>query len=207
MQSGNIKDDAHHRPISMDNTLRMSSTRTSSSTPTHISVNHSTVTINHFGTPMPKLLPSNEEMFHSSHNNGTVISPSSKQHETCQSVPRSPQTQQQHHHLHHHHHHPLYSGDQQQSFMAIPHAPIYADLQPFPSAIGAAEMGYPENGATSTTNSYFPTNSSSSTTTPSALHSTSTSSGYYLTTFPTSSSASSVIASNTIVDYPQSVRL
>lgn len=67
MQSGNIKDDAHHRPISMDNTLRMSSTRTSSSTPTHISVNHSTVTINHFGTPMPKLLPSNEEMFHSSH--------------------------------------------------------------------------------------------------------------------------------------------
>ena len=139
--------------------------------------------------------------------NGAVISPLSKQHETCQSVPRSPQTQQQHH-LHHHlsNHHPLYSNEQPQSFASPAHASVYVDLQPYPSSVSSNEIVYPENVLTSTTNGYYPTNSSPSNNNP--LHPSTSSSAYYLTPFPSSSSSSSsVLASNTIVDYPQSVRL
>ncbi|CAF4633602.1 unnamed protein product, partial [Rotaria socialis] len=78
-----------------------------------------------------------------------------KQHETCQSVPRSPQTHLPHNHHHHlhHHSHQLYSNEQQQQqqqqqFPSIPHTPVYVDLQPFPSSTAPADIVYSDNGPT-----------------------------------------------------------
>ena len=104
--------------------------------------------------------------------NGVLISPSSKQHETCQSVPRSPQTQHHHHHHPHHQqqhphpHHPshqLYSTEQQQQqFISIPHTPVYADLQPYPSSTTSTDIVYSDNGPTSSTTNYYTADSSPS---------------------------------------------
>jgi hypothetical protein len=115
-----------------------------SSTPAHISLNNSTVTINHFTSPIPKLLSTNENVYHQQQNgNGVLISPSTKQNEACQSVPRSPQ-----------HRHQLYSNEQQQ-FISIPHTPVYLDLQPFPSNTTSTEIPYSDNGSTTTTASAY----------------------------------------------------
>ena len=61
IESGNARDD---EPMNMDVQIRMPLTRTSTSTPTHVSLNHSTVTINHFTAPIPKLLSTNEDTYH-----------------------------------------------------------------------------------------------------------------------------------------------
>ncbi|CAF1407272.1 unnamed protein product [Rotaria magnacalcarata] len=216
IESGNARDDEHHQTMTMDGQIHMPLTRTSSTTPTHISLNHSTVTINHFTAPIPKLLSTNEDTYRQQNNNGVMISPSSKQHETCQSVPRSPQTHLPHNHHHHlhHHSHQLYSNEQQQQqqqqqqqFPSIPHTPIYVDLQPFPSSTAPADIVYSDNGPTPPTTSstnYFTTESSPSTSTNS-LHPHG-SSGYYFTQFPATSS-SSVITNNNVIDYQQPVRL
>jgi hypothetical protein len=159
-----------------------------SSTPTHISLNNSTVTINHFTSPVPKLLSTNENAYHQQNGNGALISPSTKQHEACQSVPRSPQ-----------HRHPLYSNEQQQQqqFLSIPHTPVYLDLQPFPSNSTSTDIPYSDNGTTtaSTTTNYYPTESPST----SSLHPQS-SSDYYFASFPST-------ANNNVIDYQQPVRL
>ncbi|CAF0784424.1 unnamed protein product [Rotaria sp. Silwood1] len=210
IESGNARDDEHHQPMTMDGQVHMPLTRTSSTTPTHISLNHSTVTINHFTAPIPKLLSTNEDTYRQQNSNGVMISPSSKQHETCQSVPRSPQTQQHHPHhllLHHHHAHQLYSTEQQQQqqFPSIPHTPVYVDLQPFPTSTTPTDIVYSDNGPTSTTTTnYFTTESSPSSSTNS-IHPHS-SSAYYFTQFPPTSS-SSVITNNNVIDYQQPVRL
>jgi hypothetical protein len=211
IESGNARDDEHHQPMTMDSQVHMPLTRTSSSTPTHISLNHSTVTINHFTAPITKLLSTNEDAYHQQNGNGVLISPSSKQHETCQSVPRSPQTQ--HHHRHHHQqqhllHHPshqLYSNEQQHQFVSIPHTPIYVDLQPFPSSTTSTDIVYSDNGPTSTTATNYYTTEPSPSSSTNSLHPQS-SSAYYFTQFPPTSS-SSVITSNNVVDYQQPVRL
>jgi hypothetical protein len=57
-------DDEHLQPMTMDSQAHMSLTRTSSATPTQISLNHSSVTINHFTAPIPKLLSTNEDAYH-----------------------------------------------------------------------------------------------------------------------------------------------
>jgi hypothetical protein len=160
-----------------------------SSTPTHISLNNSTVTINHFTSPVPKLLSTNENAYHQQNGNGALISPSTKQHEACQSVPRSPQ-----------HRHPLYSNEQQQQqqFLSIPHTPVYLDLQPFPSNSTSTDIPYSDNGTTtasSTATNYYPTESPST----SSLHPQS-SSAYYFASFPST-------ANNNVIDYQQPVRL
>jgi hypothetical protein len=64
IESGNARDDEHHQTMAMDGQVHMPLTRTSTSTPTHISLNHSTVTINHFTAPIPKLLSTNEDAYH-----------------------------------------------------------------------------------------------------------------------------------------------
>jgi hypothetical protein len=64
MESGNIRKSEHHRSIGMENHLLATLPRASSMTPTHISLNHSTVMINHFAAPMPKLLSSNDDNYH-----------------------------------------------------------------------------------------------------------------------------------------------
>jgi len=64
IENGNARDDEHHQLMTMDSQVHMPLTRTSSSTPTHISLNHSTVTINHFTAPIPKLLSTNEDAYH-----------------------------------------------------------------------------------------------------------------------------------------------
>ena len=64
IESGNARDDEHHQIMTMDGQIHMPLTRTSSSTPTHISLNHSTVTINHFTAPIPKLLSTSEDAYH-----------------------------------------------------------------------------------------------------------------------------------------------
>ncbi|UJR34020.1 hypothetical protein I4U23_021434 [Adineta vaga] len=207
IENGNIRDDEHHQSMLMDSQVHMPLTRTSSSTPTHISLNHSNVTINHFTAPIPKLLSTSEDAFHQQNGNGVLISPSSKQHETCQSVPRSPQTQHHPTHHLHHHSHPLYSSEQQQQqrFISIPHTPIYANLQPFPSSTTPTDIVYSNNGSTSTnTTNYYPAESSPSSSTNS-LHPQG-SSPYYFTQFPPTSS-STVISSNNVVDFQQPVRL
>jgi hypothetical protein len=63
IESGNVGDDEHHQPMLMDSQIHMPLIRTSSATPTHISLNHSTVTINHFTAPIPKLLSTNEDTY------------------------------------------------------------------------------------------------------------------------------------------------
>ncbi|CAF4518116.1 unnamed protein product, partial [Rotaria magnacalcarata] len=63
IESGNARDDEHHQTMTMDGQIHMPLTRTSSTTPTHISLNHSTVTINHFTAPIPKLLSTNEDTY------------------------------------------------------------------------------------------------------------------------------------------------
>jgi hypothetical protein len=64
-ENSNVRDDEHHQSMNMDTQGRMSSgSRISSTTPTHISLNHSTVTINHFTAPIPKLLSTNEDTYH-----------------------------------------------------------------------------------------------------------------------------------------------
>jgi hypothetical protein len=170
-ESENSQDEHNH--------LRMSK----SSSPTHISLNNSNVTINHFTSPIPKLLSTNENIYHQQNGNGVLISPSSKQqHETCQSVPRSPQ-----------HRHPIYSNEQQQQqFNSTPHPSIYLDLQTFPSNSTSTDIPYSNNG-TSTGTNYFPTESSSS------IH-PQTSSAYYFPSYPSSTN-------NNIIDYQQPVRL
>jgi hypothetical protein len=208
IESGNARDDEHLQPMTMDSQVHMPLTRTSSVTPTHISLNHSSVTINHFTAPIPKLLSTSEDAYHQQNGNGVLISPSSKQHEACQSVPRSPQTQHHHHHPHLHHHHPshqLYPNEQQQQFVSIPHTPVYVDLQPYPSSTTSTDIVYSDNGSTSTsTGNYYTTESSPSSSTNS-LHPQS-SSAYYFPPFP-STSSSSVITNNNVVDYQQPVRL
>jgi hypothetical protein len=58
IESSNARDDEHLQPMTMP------LTRTSSATPTHISLNHSSVTINHFTAPIPKLLSTSEDAYH-----------------------------------------------------------------------------------------------------------------------------------------------
>jgi len=210
IESGNARDDEHNQPMTMDSQVHMPLTRTSSSTPTHISLNHSTVTINHFTAPIPKLLSTNEDAYHQQNGNGVLISPSSKQHETCQSVPRSPQTQHHHHHhhqqhLHLHPSHQLYSTEQQQQFVSIPHTPVYVDLQPFPSSTTSTDIVYSDNGPTSATPTNYYTTESSPSSSTNSLHPQS-SSAYYFAPFP-STSSSSVITNNNVVDYQHPVRL
>ncbi|CAF0729793.1 unnamed protein product [Adineta steineri] len=208
IESGNARDDEHHQPMIMDGQIHMPLSRTSSSTPTQISLNHATVTISHFTAPIPKLLSTNEDTYHQQNGNGVLISPSSKQHETCQSVPRSPQTQQHHPHHHlHHHSHQLYSNEQQQHFVSIPHTPVYADLQPYPtSTTTPTDIVFSNNGPTSTTTTnYYTSESSPTSSTNNSLHPQS-SSAYYFASFPPTTS-SSVITSNNVVDYQQPVRL
>jgi hypothetical protein len=122
--------------------------------------------------------------------NGVLMSPSSKQHETCQSVPRSPQTHRQHH---------------QRQFGSIPLTPVYADLQSFPSSTTPTDIVYSDNGPTSTAPTNYYTTESLPSSSTNSLH-PQLSSAYYFTPFPPSSS-SSVISSNNIVDYQQPVRL
>ncbi len=172
-------DHSHH--------LRMSP----SSSPTHISLNNSTVTINHFTSPIPKLLSTNENLYHQQTANPTLISPSSKQHEACQSVPRSPQ-----------HRHPLYSNDhhqqqQQQQFLSNAHPSVYLDLQPFSSSSTSTPLPYSTNATTTAAaaaTNYYTTESSSS-----SLHPP-PSSAYYFTSYPPSSNSN-------VLDYQQPVRL
>ncbi|CAF4278160.1 unnamed protein product [Rotaria sordida] len=64
IESGNARDDEHHQPMIMDGQIHMPLSRTSSSTPTQISLNHATVTISHFTAPIPKLLSTNEDTYH-----------------------------------------------------------------------------------------------------------------------------------------------
>jgi hypothetical protein len=64
IESGNARDDDHHQPMIMDGQVHMPLTRTSSAPSTHISLNHSTVTINHFTAPIPKLLSTSEDTYH-----------------------------------------------------------------------------------------------------------------------------------------------
>ena len=64
MGTGHGKESGHHPSVSADSQVRMQSGRTSS-TPTHISLNHSTVTINHFTASIPKILTTNEDIYHS----------------------------------------------------------------------------------------------------------------------------------------------
>jgi hypothetical protein len=161
--------------------IRMST----SSTPTHISLNNSTVTINHFTSSIPKLLATNENIYHQQNTNDALISPSLKQHEACQSVPRSPQ-----------HRHPLYSNEQQQQqFISIPSTPMYLDLQPFPTNSTSTDITYLNNGTSATGNCYTTETPASSST----LHPP-TSSAYYFNTFSSSTN-------NNIIDYQQPVRL
>ncbi|CAF1085446.1 unnamed protein product [Adineta ricciae] len=191
IENGNGRDDEHHRSMLMDSQVHMPLTRTSASTPTHISLNHSTLTINHFTAPIPKLLSTSEDAYHQPNGNGVLISPSSKQHETCQSVPRSPQTQHHstHHHPHHHHSHPLYSNEQQQQhFLTMSHTPIYASLQPFSTNTTSTDMVYSNNTSASTNSTnYYPAESSPSSSTTS-LH-PQASSSYYFSQFPPTSSS------------------
>jgi len=182
-QSDNESDNSHdeHNP---HHQIRMST----SSSPTHISLNNSTVTINHFTSPIPKLLSTNENVYHQQNGNGVLISPSSKQHEACQSVPRSPQHRRQ-----------LYSNEQQQQqqqqqFISPPHPSVYLDLQPFPTNSTSTDIAYSNNG-TSTATNYYTTESSPS----SSLHQQ-TSSAYYFTSYPSSTN-------NNVIDYQQPVRL
>jgi hypothetical protein len=160
--------------------IRMST----SSTPTHISLNNSTVTINHFASSIPKLLATNENIYHQQNANDVLISPSLKQHEACQSVPRSPQ-----------HRHQLYSNEQQQQFISIPSTPMYLDLQPFPTNSTSTDITYLNNGTSTTGNCYTTETPASSST----LHPP-TSSAYYFNTFSSSTN-------NNIIDYQQPVRL
>ena len=64
IENGNGRDDEHHRSMLMNSQAHMPLTRTSASTPTHISLNHSTLTINHFTAPIPKLLSTSEDAYH-----------------------------------------------------------------------------------------------------------------------------------------------
>ena len=64
IENGNLRDIQRHQAMTMDNQVHMPLTRVSASTPTHISLNHSTVTINHFTAPVPKLLSTNEDTYH-----------------------------------------------------------------------------------------------------------------------------------------------
>ena len=139
--------------------------------------------------------------------NGVLISPSSKQHEACQSVPRSPQTSHHLHHSHLHHHRPshaLYSNEQQQ-FVTIPHTPVYADLQSYPPSTTPTDIVYSDNGSTSATSATYYTTESPPSSSANSLHPQS-SSAYYFAQFP-STSSSSTITNNNVVDYQQPVRL
>ncbi|UJR13357.1 hypothetical protein I4U23_000374 [Adineta vaga] len=164
--------------------IRMSTT----SAPRHISLNNSTVTINHFTSPIPKLLSTNENGYHQQPTNDVLLSSSLKQHETCQSVPRSPQ-----------HRHQLYSNEQQQ-FISIPSAPIYLDLQPYPTNSISNDMNYLENGTTSP---------STTTATGNGFATNESSSPYYYTTFSSSltNNNNNNNNNNNAIDYQQPVRL
>jgi hypothetical protein len=183
-QSDNDESENSHDEHDQNHHIRMST----SSSPTHISLNNSTVTINHFTSPVPKLLSTNENAYHQQQNGtgGVLISPTSKQYEACQSVPRSPQ-----------HRHQLYSNEQQQQqqqFITTPHPSVYLDLQPFPTNSTSTDIVYSNNG-TSTATNYYTTDSSPS----SSLH-PQTSSAYYFTSYPSSTN-------NNVIDYQQPVRL
>jgi len=179
-QSDNESENSHDEHDNNPH-IRMST----SSSPTHISLNNSTVTINHFTSPIPKLLSTNENVYHQQNGNGVLISPTSKQHEACQSVPRSPQ-----------HRHQLYSNEQQQQFISNPHNSLYLDLQPFPSNSTPTNIPYSNNG-TSTATNYYTTESSSSS---SSLHPQTSSAAYYFTSYPSTTN-------NNVIDYQQPVRL
>ena len=62
--SGHARDDEHLQPMTMDSQIHMPLPRTSSVTPTHISLNHPSGSINHFTAPIPKLLSTNEDAYH-----------------------------------------------------------------------------------------------------------------------------------------------
>jgi hypothetical protein len=192
-QSDNESDNSHdeHNP---HHQIRMST----SSSPTHISLNNSTVTINHFTSPIPKLLSTNENVYHQPNGNGVLISSSSsslKQHEACQSVPRSPQ-----------HRHPIYSNEQPQQFLSNVHPSIYLDLQTFPLNSTATDATYSNNGTSSSTTTTataaaVATNYYTGESSPSSLLHPQTSSAYYFTTYP------STTTNNNVIDYQQPVRL
>ncbi|CAF1613205.1 unnamed protein product [Adineta ricciae] len=152
--------------------------------PRHISVNNSTVTINHFTSPVPKLLSTNENGYHQQSTHDVLLSASLKHHETCQSVPRSPQ---------HRHQHQIYPNEQQQ-FVSIPTAPIYLDLQPYPP-----NSNYLENAPSSP-----PTVATTAATTGNAFSTNESSPPYYFTPF---SSSSNTTTTTTTIDYHQPVRL
>ncbi|CAF3797311.1 unnamed protein product [Adineta steineri] len=176
-ESENNQDEQQHH-------IRMST----ASTPTHISLNNSTVTINHFTSPVPKLLSTNENVYHQQNTNDVLISSSLKQHEACQSVPRSPQ-----------HRHQLYSNEQQQQqqqFISIPSTPIYLDLQSYAPNSTSTDINYLNNGTSTTANCFTAESPASSSIHPQ------TSSPYYFTSF-----SSSTNNNNNIIDYQQPVRL
>ena len=65
IENGNERDDEHLQPMPMDSQVHMPFARTSATTtPTHVSLNHSSVTMNHFTAPIPKLLSTNEDTYH-----------------------------------------------------------------------------------------------------------------------------------------------
>ena len=181
-ESENSHDEQDHHQQQQQ--IRMST----SSSPARISLNNSTVTINHFTSPIPKLLSTNENAYHQQNGNGALLSSSSKQHEVCQSVPRSPQ-----------HRHQIYTNEQQQQFLSNAHPSIYLDLQSFPSNSTSTDIVYPNNGTTTTTTTpgtnYYTAETSSS----SSLH-PQTSSAYYFPSYPSTTN-------NNVVDYQQPVRL
>ena len=184
-QSENESENSHDEHEHHQHQIRMST----SPSPTHISLNNSTVTINHFTSPIPKLLSTNENVYHHQQNGnaGLLSSSSSKQHEACQSVPRSPQ-----------HRHPIYTNEQQQQqqqFHSNAHPSVYLDLPSFPSNSTSTDIAYANNGTATGTNFYNTESSPSS----SSLH-PQTTSAYYFTTYPSTTN-------NTVLDFQQPVRL
>ena len=65
IESGNHRDDEHHQSMNLDGQVHLQLNRTSASTPTHLSLNHSSVAINHFTAPVTKLLSTNEDVYRS----------------------------------------------------------------------------------------------------------------------------------------------
>ncbi|CAF4482840.1 unnamed protein product [Rotaria sp. Silwood2] len=136
-ESKNIHNEHQH--------IRMSA----SSPSTHISLNNSRVSSNNFTLSIPKLLSTNKNIYHKQNLNDLLISSSSKQHESYQSVPRSQQ-----------HRHQLYYNEQQ--FLPIPHTPAYIDLPSYPTNLESTDVAYSNNGTSLTTANYFGTDLSTS---------------------------------------------
>jgi len=175
--------------------------------PARRSLNNSVLSMNHFTSPIPKILSTNENFYQQqqqqnpSTSSTATTTTTGKQHETCQSVPRSPQQQ---------HRHQIYSTEQQQFLSNA----MYLDLPSFPSNSTSNELAYSTNNSAAAAATASP--SSSSTTTPpanyypaesSSIHSqtstssaTTTPSTYYYPSYPSTTNAN-------LLDYQQSVRL